>query len=518
MFRTATASILATGQAAGSQPEFGSGAPHFKPLGMLLPIGNRKVETRGGAPVFDCARGSRNLLLTFNLHNAQESPEPSGLLADLHMGSISALFNSGGFGGQAAGRVRSLLVVLMVLASAFPAWAQTAPAVEDPRGGVSTLPEVLDARVTATPERARLILDLSGPTEFAIVSLSGPDRIAVDVRSTGTRIGVPADVAGGGIVSKYVVEPAEPGRVRTTLELATPSQVQQAYILDAVADQPARLVVDLVTDTPERFAARVAADLAASAANQGVPPEALSTDPGTHGDVLAVRPLVVIDPGHGGVDNGASAPNGVHEKDITLAFALDLQKLLVESGRFDVALTREDDTYITLNERVALARANKADLFISLHADTFQQPEIRGASVYTRDENATDVLDKVLADNENKYDIVAGFAVPSTEPVVVDILVDLMRREMRKSSFIAAKAFVSQLEPSVAMRRFPVRQADFFVLQAPDVPSVLVELGFLSNASDIANLQKSDWRKRVVEALARGVAQYFDEVQTTPSS
>jgi N-acetylmuramoyl-L-alanine amidase len=426
------------------------------------------------------------------------------------------LFKSGSSGGHTGGFLRYFLAVLLALLIVAPVSAQTESAVDDPRGGVSTLPEVLDARVTATPERARLIIDLSGPTEFAIVSLAGPDRIAIDVKSTGTKIAVPPDVAGGGIVGRYTVELAEPGRVRTVLELSTPSQVQQAYILDAVGDQPARLVVDLITDTAERFAQKVASDLAASAANQGVPPEALSTDPGTHGNVPAIRPLVVIDPGHGGIDNGASAPNGVHEKNITLAFALDLQKLLVDSGRFDVALTREDDAYLTLSERVALARANKADLFISLHADSFQQPEIRGASVYTRDEKATDVLDKVLAENENRSDIVAGFTMPSTEPAVVDILVDLMRREMRKSSFIAAKALVHQLEPSVAMRRFPVRQADFFVLQAPDVPSVLVELGFLSNASDIANLQKSDWRERVVAALARGVADYFDGVQSTP--
>jgi len=433
------------------------------------------------------------------------------------MGSVSALFNSIWSGGQTGGFLRLFSAFVLVLALAAPAMAQSPgvpdSALDDPRGGVSTLPEVLDARVTATPERARLIIDLSGPTEFAIVSLAGPDRIAIDVKSTGTRIAVPPDVAGGGIVARYSVELAEPGRVRTMLELSTPSQVQQAYSLDAVGDQPARLVVDLITDTPEHFAEKVAADLAASAANQGVPPEALSTAAGTHGEALAVRPLVVIDPGHGGVDNGASAPNGVHEKNITLAFALDLQKILVESGRYDVALTREGDAYLTLNERVALARANKADLFISLHADSFQQAEIRGASVYTRDEKATDVLDKVLAENENKSDIVAGFTMPTTEPAVVDILVDLMRREMRKSSYIAAQAIVRQLEPSVAMRRFPVRQADFFVLQAPDVPSVLVELGFLSNASDIANLQKSDWRERVVAALARGVADYFDSAQ-----
>ncbi len=374
----------------------------------------------------------------------------------------------------------------------------------------TVLPEVIDARVSTTAERARLILDLSGPTEFAIASLDSPDRIAIDVKVGGLAFAVPPDAAGTGIVQTYTIEMAETGRARTLLILNRPAQVQQAYVLDAVADQPARLVVDLILDTPEAFAARVAADLAASLANQGVVPATASTDPGTHGPAPGTRPLVVIDPGHGGIDNGASAPNGVREKDIVLAFALELQRLLIASGRFDVALTREDDSFLRLEERVALARENKADLFISLHADSFQERDISGASVYTRDERATDVLDKVLAENENKTDIIAGFAVPEMQPAVVDILVDLMRRQMRRQSFLAAQAIVHQLEPSVSLRRFPVRQADFFVLQAPDVPSILVELGFLSNASDIANLQQSDWRDRVVDALVRGIADYFD--------
>ncbi|UXN72713.1 N-acetylmuramoyl-L-alanine amidase [Devosia sp. A8/3-2] len=223
---------------------------------------------------------------------------------------------------------------------------------------------------------------------------------------------------------------------------------------------------------------------------------------------------MVIDPGHGGIDSGAEAANGIKEKDIVLAFALKLQQLLIESGRVDVALTREDDTFLRLEERVALARSNKADLFISLHADSFQQPEIRGASVYTRDENATDVLDKVLADNENKTDVIAGFTMPQMAPEVVDILIDLMRREMRVQSYMAAQAIVHQLEPSVELRRFPVRQADFFVLQAPDVPSVLIELGFLSNATDMANLMQSDWQERTANALAQGISTYFDSLKT----
>jgi N-acetylmuramoyl-L-alanine amidase len=431
------------------------------------------------------------------------------------MGSCFALSKSWPHPGVAfAVRLRLTLVLVATLLGfapaglASPAAAQGTATVEDPRGGISTLPEVLEARVTATPERARLIIDLSGTTEFAIVSIAGPDRIAVDVKSTGSRIGVPADVAGSGMVSGYAVELAEPGRVRTTLLLSSAAQVQQAVMLEAVGDQPARLVVDLIGDTPEGFAERAAADLAASAALQNVPLQVLApTTPAAGAEV--VRPLVIVDPGHGGIDNGASAPNGVHEKNIVLAFALDLQKKLIDTGRYDVALTREDDTYLTLDQRLALARNNRADLFISLHADSFQQSDIRGASIFTRDEKATDVLDKILAENENRADIVAGYVRPNIEPAVVDILVDLMRRETRKLSFLAAQALVRQLQPSVALRRFPVRQADFYVLQAPEVPSVLVELGFLSNASDIGNLQKPEYRTRMVEALAKGVDDYF---------
>jgi N-acetylmuramoyl-L-alanine amidase len=375
------------------------------------------------------------------------------------------------------------------------------------------LPQVLEARVTTTPERARLIIDLSGPTQFAIVSLDGPARVAVDVKAAGATIPEPAKVAGSGIVSGFSVAVADPERVRTTLILSEPAQVQQAYVLDAVADQPARLVVDLIPDAPAHFALTVAADLAASRAIRQVAAPAPAAQPTKSADEAKARPLVVIDPGHGGVDNGASSGN-VHEKNITLAFALDLEKVLLESGRFDVALTRSDDTYLTLNERVNLARENKADLFISLHADSFQQRDIRGASVYTRDENATDILDKVLADNENKYDMVAGFAVPAEQtPQVMDILLDLLRREMRRSSYLAAESIIDALQSQVTLRRFPIRKADFFVLQAPDIPSVLVELGFLSNPDDVANLGKSEWRDKTVAAMAKGVSAFFDTQQ-----
>ena len=384
----------------------------------------------------------------------------------------------------------------------------TAPAVSAP----VALPNVMDVRVSVTPERARLIIDLAGRTEFALVSLSDPDRLAIDVRAATFSVPEPSGkpAGEGGMISDYLVEQAAPDRVRTTLSLSAPAQVQQAYVLDPFEGQPARLVVDIIPATAEEFAANVARDLTASSTP---PPVADSSTPAGGSELaIATKPLVVIDPGHGGIDSGAETANGVKEKDIVLAFALRLQELLVASDRFDVALTREDDTFLRLEERVALARTNKADIFISIHADSFQQPEIRGASVYTRDENATDVLDKVLADKENKTDVIAGFAMPQMAPEVVDILLDLMRREMRHQSFMAAQAIVHQLEPSVQLRRFPVRQADFFVLQAPDVPSVLVELGFLSNADDMANLLQGEWQDRTADALARGISTYFDSL------
>jgi len=495
-----------------------------------------------------------------------------------NLGSVAPLFN-------ALARIAAVFVLSL---AALPALAQDQPA------AASGPPDIVAARVTTTTERARLIVDLSNPTKFAIVSLTDPNRIAVDMQAASLKADSVSTPAGTGLVSGYTVTMTEPGRARALLTLAGPAQVQQAYVLNAFDNEPARLVVDLIPDTPEDFAKRAAVDASAAGgpatpamANNSTPPggsdanaaaaaaaTAASATPATAPgaapapadgtpapaspapaaaapgaaatpdtapapaasappaattapapDVQAAapaapatsaspagKPLIVLDPGHGGIDNGATAPNGVHEKNIVLAFALKLQALLIKSGRFDVALTRTDDTYLTLEQRVALARQNKADLFISLHADTFGQPAIRGTSIYTRDEQATDVLDKVLADKENKFDIVSGFAVPKMTPATVDVLVDLMRRQMRKQSFLAAESIIHELQPSIELRRFPVRQADFFVLQAPDVPSMLVELGFMSNNDDIANLTNPQWQDRVADALARGIAAYFDQM------
>ena len=464
------------------------------------------------------------------------------------MGSIRVLFNRTVSARAGRGRLGLLLGLILLLLSSAVATAQT-------------LPQVLAARVSTTAERGRLVLDLSTTTQFAVASLDNPERIAIDVKAASVSLSGPPIVSGNGLIAGATTAMAEDGRARTELMLSQPATVQQAYVLDPIGDQPARLVVDLIPTTDADFKARAAADLANSQAGGGDPAGAstptasanpppasqpasssaaatnagpvseaalpgvtlrpsqpvagpATSAPATPG-AQGSRPLIVIDPGHGGIDNCASAPNGIHEKDITLAFALQLRDLLVKSGRFDVAMTRDDDTYLTLNERVDLARQNKADLFISLHADTFQEADIRGASVYTLDEHATDILDKVLADGENRADIVAGYVQPDTKPAAVSFLVDLMRRQTRQQAYIAAEDIVKAMQPSVALRRFPVRQADFFVLQSPDIPSMLIELGFMSNRDDINNLENVDWRNKVVSAIAQGVDDYFAGADAT---
>ncbi|MCF6302678.1 MAG: N-acetylmuramoyl-L-alanine amidase [Devosiaceae bacterium] len=381
---------------------------------------------------------------------------------------------------------------------------------------VSSLPSVLAVRVTSTPERARLIMDLSAETQFAFVSLSGPNRIAVDVRAE-KFVGSDGGIASGtGLISNYKMEQIGADRVRTYLSLGGGAQVQQAYVLAAFEGQPTRLVVDIIGTSDDLFLLKVAEDAQASsaiaqnAANAADTLTQISDAPGASQIEAVSRPLILIDPGHGGIDGGAETAEGVREKEITLLFARQLQEVLIASGRYDVALTRESDVAFWLEQRVQLARDNKADLFISIHADSFDDPSIRGASVYIRDEEATDVLDKVLAENENKADLLSGFIPDAEEPAVVNILVELMRREMRRQSFIAARAIVDQLKPSIRVRRFPLRRADFFVLQSPDVPAVLLELGFLSNSSDSENLVSPAWRQRVAEAVARGITSFFD--------
>ncbi len=219
-------------------------------------------------------------------------------------------------------------------------------------------------------------------------------------------------------------------------------------------------------------------------------------------------PLVVLDPGHGGKDPGAIGVSGTYEKHIALATAQELERQLAASGRYRVALTRTRDVFIPLPERVAIAQQKGAVLFVSMHADALTDHSVRGASVYTLGAHASDAQTAALARRENSADRFAG-PLPSASPEVARILASLVRQETRQGAARMAHGVVGALGHEIGLLQNPQRQAAFVVLKAPDIPSVLVEMGFMSNRQDEAALRRADYRARVASAMKRAVDAYF---------
>lgn len=221
------------------------------------------------------------------------------------------------------------------------------------------------------------------------------------------------------------------------------------------------------------------------------------------------KPVVVIDAGHGGRDPGARGVKGTNEKDVTLRYVHSLRDALLKTGRYDVFLTRKDDTYVMLRERLALGRHAKGDIFISIHADSAENHDTRGLSIYTLSETASDKEAAALAARENKVDIIYGMNLSSETPDVTEILIDLAQRETRNKSWRLAEILVGAVKQKVKLLPNTHRQAGFAVLKAPDVPSVLIELGFLSNRRDEALITSRNYRDEVVNALVKGIDAYF---------
>jgi len=225
------------------------------------------------------------------------------------------------------------------------------------------------------------------------------------------------------------------------------------------------------------------------------------------------KPVVVIDPGHGGVDPGAKGPSGVWEKQITLGYAKALREALLKTGRYNVVLTRDDDRFILLRQRVELARKAGGAVFVSLHADAAPEASLRGLSVYTLSEKASDVEAEALAARENKADVVAGMDLTHESNDVAGILISLAQRESMNKSALLADQLVMHIAGKSPLLRNTHRFAGFAVLKAPDIPSVLVEIGFLTNAKDEKRIQTKSNRDALVQGMVRGIDAYFKAVQ-----
>ena len=224
-------------------------------------------------------------------------------------------------------------------------------------------------------------------------------------------------------------------------------------------------------------------------------------------------PVIVIDPGHGGVDPGATGVSGIYEKHITLAMARELKAALEKGGRYRVHLTRDRDVFIRLRDRVAIARQYGADLMVSLHADAVQNPQIRGLSVYTLSQNASDSEAQALAEKENKADLIAGVDLSHESPDVAGILIELTQRETMNRSAGFATELVDEVGQEMDLLGNTHRFAGFAVLKAPDVPAVLVEMGYLSNEFEEKQLRQPQYRARLAKALAKAVERYFPPSQ-----
>jgi N-acetylmuramoyl-L-alanine amidase len=222
------------------------------------------------------------------------------------------------------------------------------------------------------------------------------------------------------------------------------------------------------------------------------------------------RHVVAIDPGHGGIDPGTSARNGgAYEKSITFATALELAHQLERTGRFQVLLTRRSDRFVPLRERVARARAAHAELFLSIHADAFPDRDVRGLSVYTLSDQASDRETAALAARENHADVVGGVDISRQPRVIGQILLDLERRQTMNRSLVLAEDIVAELGRDVTLLEKPHRAAGFAVLTAPDIPSVLVEIGALSNAAEERLLRQPAYRQRLARGLLQAIERYF---------
>src|SRR5262249_4296684 len=282
----------------------------------------------------------------------------------------------------------------------------------------------------------------------------------------------------------------------------------KAYVIEAANDHPARLVLDLASTDREAFMRTIALE---NRALDNRAPELRKSEP--HAESKGgsdPRPLVVIDPGHGGIDNGTRAPSGEPEKTIVLEFSLLLRDKIEKTGKYRVVMTRTDDTFVPLAERVQLARSRQASLFISIHADALRRAEgdAQGATVYTLSERASDARAAQLAEAENQADAIAGLDLSELKDVA-GILIDLTRRETKTFSQQFAQNVVHELKAATRLHQNPLKSAAFVVLKAPDVPSVLVELGYVTNKADLKSLISTEWRDRTADAITQAIQTFF---------
>ena len=389
-------------------------------------------------------------------------------------------------------------------------------------------PAITDARLGVEPGLTRVVISLTQRSDFRVFTLADPYRVVIDMSEVDWKVPSGTKLQGQGLVAGMRYGLFKAGTSRVVLDLMEPSEVARAEFVPPDQGEPLRLLIDLRPIPDTQFRAQLKTTTAAYSALAAIVPatKPANTPSGAGGtgagggalggaaakqpveEPKRGKPLIVIDPGHGGIDPGAVGAT-INEKQLTLAVAKALKKELEDTGKFRVLLTRTTDVYIPLRDRFGLAREKGADLFISLHADSHNNPLTRGASVYTLSEKASDAESEALAAKENKSDIIAGVDLSKQSNVVSNILIDLAQRDTKNMSTRFASLLVRELKEQTMLLGNTHRYAGFAVLKAPDVPSVLVEMGYISSSKDEALLSSSSHQKRLARAVRQAVENYF---------
>ena len=429
---------------------------------------------------------------------------------------------------------QSMLVGAICFAATTAGWSETIQTQPpDPAAGATaTFPVATDVRLSGDAKQTRFILDLDRKIDVRAFALANPYRVVLDIPEVTFNLTPGVGTSGRGLIKAFRYGLVMPGGSRIVFDLSGPAKIEKSYVLDAANGQPARLVVELAAVDRAAFVAASAQTPSVRAPSTSalpaqVAPEQMSeiataklraaiADASASANLASpriddTRPLVVLDPGHGGLDNGAQTTSGQSEKTLVLDFTKALRERLEKSGKYRVLLTREDDTFIPLADRVEIARRERAALFVSVHADSLPKNEgdAQGASIYTLSDRASDAESEKLAELENKADAIAGINLTEEPTDVADILIDLTQRETRAFSSRFARTLAGEMKHVARMHKNPLKSAGFRVLKAHDVPSVLIELGYVSNDDDLHNLLSDGWRSKTVGSVAQAIDMFF---------